>query len=46
MLAHRRHATKRNDQGTDIYLQLVDLSMRPVRPDTDTLTVRTTFGNE
>jgi type VI secretion system protein ImpG len=44
-LATRRTSTRTNDEGTDMYLSMVDLSMRPVRPDTDTLTVRTTCTN-
>jgi type VI secretion system protein ImpG len=44
-LASRRPSGKRNDDGTDIYMSLVDLSMRTVRPDADTLTVRLTCTN-
>lgn len=44
-LASRRASGKRNDDGTDIYMSLVDLSMRTVRPDADTLTVRLTCTN-
>ena len=44
-LAHRRPSAKSGDEGTDVTLSLVDLSARPVRPDADTLTVRTTCTN-
>ncbi len=44
-LAHRRTSNRPNDDGTDMSLSLVDLSLRPMRPDTDTLTVRTTCTN-
>lgn len=44
-LASRRQSTRANDEGTDIFLSLVDLSSRPVRPDADTLTIRTTCSN-
>ncbi len=44
-LASRRPSGKRNDEGTDIFLSLVDLSMRTVRPDADTLTIRLTCTN-
>lgn len=44
-LANRRPSNRRNDEGTDMYLSLVDLSSRPVLPNIDTLTVRTTCTN-
>lgn len=44
-LANRRASGRRNDDGTEIYMSLVDLSLRPVRPDVDTLTVRTLCTN-
>lgn len=44
-LAHRRPSSKVGDEGTEVSLSLVDLSTRPVRPDADTLTVRTTCTN-
>ena len=43
-LAHRR-PSRAGDEGTEVTLSLVDLSARPVRPDIDTLTVRTTCTN-
>ena len=39
-LAHRRPSGRKNDEGTDVYISMVDLSTRPVRPETDVLTVR------
>ncbi len=43
--ANRRPSVRANDDGPDIYLTLVDRSMRPAFPDADTLTVRTTCTN-
>src|SRR5207302_11231248 len=42
------YATRRpapDDQGTDVYLTLVDLDFNPGRPGADTLVVRTTCTN-
>ena len=39
-----RRAT-RDDEGTEVFLSLVDLSSRPVRPNLDALTVRTICTN-
>ena len=36
---------QRPDDGIDIYLSLVDLAMRPVRPDANSLSIRTTCTN-
>jgi type VI secretion system protein ImpG len=44
-LAHRRQSGKIGDEGTEVSISLVDLSGRPLRPDADTLTVRTTCTN-
>jgi type VI secretion system protein ImpG len=44
-LAHRRPSAKAGDEGTEVSLSLVDLSARPLRPDVDTLTLRTTCTN-
>jgi type VI secretion system protein ImpG len=44
-LAHRRPSSKANDEGTEVSITLVDLSARPVYPDIDTLTLRTTCTN-
>lgn len=44
-IANRRQSSRRNDEGTDMFLSIVDLSSRPVRPDSDTITIRTTCTN-
>ncbi|MBS1831098.1 MAG: type VI secretion system baseplate subunit TssF [Acidobacteria bacterium] len=44
-LAHRHRSARKNDEGTDVSLSMVDLSTRPVRPDVDVLTVRTLCTN-
>jgi type VI secretion system protein ImpG len=44
-LARRRPSTRPNDDGTDIYLSLVDLSMHPMAPDANILSLRTTCTN-
>ncbi len=44
-IAHRRASAKSGDEGTDVSLALVDLSARPLHPDTDTLTVRAMCTN-
>jgi type VI secretion system protein ImpG len=44
-IANRRMSSRANDEGSDIYLTLVDRSMRPARPKADTLTVHTTCTN-
>jgi type VI secretion system protein ImpG len=44
-IASRRPSSRRNDIGTDMYISLLDLSMRTVHPDTDSLTIRTTCTN-
>jgi type VI secretion system protein ImpG len=44
-LASRRASGRNNDEGTDVYLSMVDLSGRPIRPETDALTMRTTCTN-
>jgi len=38
--ATRRPSSRRNDEGTEVFLSLVDLSGRPAHPGVDTLTVR------
>jgi type VI secretion system protein ImpG len=43
--AKRHPSGFRDDDGTEVSLSLVDLSCRPVRPDLDTLTVRTICSN-
>jgi len=44
-LARRRPALRPNDDGTDVYLSLVDLALRPVNPDANILSIRTTCTN-
>ncbi len=44
-IANRRPSNRINDEGTEIDISLVDLGLRPIRPDVDTLTVRTTCTN-
>jgi type VI secretion system protein ImpG len=44
-VAARRPSARANDAGTDIYISLVDASLRPLDPGRDTLTVRTTCTN-
>jgi type VI secretion system protein ImpG len=44
-LANRRRSSRRNDEGTEMTISLVDLSSRPISPDTDNLTIRTTCTN-
>jgi type VI secretion system protein ImpG len=44
-IANRRPSSRRNDEGTDMFLSIVDLSSRPVKPSSDTITIRTTCTN-
>ena len=44
-IANRRASPKRGDEGTDMFLTLVDISTRQVFPEQDTLTIRTTCTN-
>ena len=43
--ASRRPSGVRDDEGTEVFLSLADLSSRPVQPDVDVLTVRTLCTN-
>jgi type VI secretion system protein ImpG len=43
--ATRRPSARRHDGGTEVFLSLVDLSFRPTRPASETLTVHTTCTN-
>jgi type VI secretion system protein ImpG len=43
--AARRHGGVENQGGADVYLSLVDLSGRPLRPNVDVLTIETTCTN-
>jgi type VI secretion system protein ImpG len=44
-LASRRPSGRRDDDGTEMFLSLVDLAQRPVEPGVDSLTVRLTCTN-
>ena len=44
-LARRRPSIRPNDEGTDMFLSLIDLSMRPTKPEANILSVRTTCTN-
>ena len=44
-VASRRESLRKQDKGTEVYLSLTDLTLRPVAPDADTLTVDTTCTN-
>jgi type VI secretion system protein ImpG len=41
----RRPSGRHDDDGTEVFISLVDLSGRPVAPDVETLTVRTLCSN-
>ena len=43
--AARRQSGYRDDEGTEVFLSLVDLSSRPVKPNVDSLMVRTICSN-
>jgi type VI secretion system protein ImpG len=43
--AARRPSGRRDDEGGEVYVSLVDLSSRPVRPDAEALTVRAICSN-
>ena len=43
--ASRKPSVRRNDEGTDVFLTLMDLSGRPTHPDFDTFTVHCTCSN-
>lgn len=43
--ANRRESERKDDNGTEVYLSLVDLDFNPSRPDAETLTVATTCTN-
>jgi len=44
-VASRRQSPRANDEGTDMYLSLVDLSFRPMHPKVDAVTVKTLCTN-
>jgi type VI secretion system protein ImpG len=41
----RRQSSKRNDDGTEVFVTLVDLTGRPTRPEFDAITCRCTCTN-
>ena len=41
----RRQTTRRNSEAIDVYLTLVDMTGKPMRPNVDTVTVRLTCTN-
>ncbi|KAA0253315.1 MAG: type VI secretion system baseplate subunit TssF [Acidobacteria bacterium] len=43
--ASRRPSTRKDDEGTEVYLSLVDLGFHPSQPDADTITVEVTCTN-
>jgi len=43
--ARRRPSARRNDDGTDVFISLTDMTGRTVHPDSDTLTVHCTCSN-
>ena len=44
-MAHRRPSEKVGDEGSEVSLSLVDLTGKPLLPDSDSLTIRTTCSN-
>lgn len=44
-IAHRRPSMRENDEGSDMFLALVDLSFRPTHPSVDAVTVKTYCTN-
>ncbi len=44
-LARRRPSERPNDDGTDMFLSLVDLSTQPMSPDANILSIKTTCTN-
>lgn len=44
-IAQRRPSARANDEGTEMFLSLVDLSMRSFTPESNILSVRTTCTN-
>jgi type VI secretion system protein ImpG len=43
--AHRRPSFRRNDNGTEVYISLVDLDFNPALPPTEVLSLRVTCTN-
>jgi type VI secretion system protein ImpG len=44
-LSARRPSNRPGDLGSDMYISLLDLSMRPIFPDSDTLVIKATCTN-
>jgi len=44
-IARRRPSNRPNDEGTDMFLSLIDLSMRMLNPEGNILSIRTTCTN-
>ena len=44
-LANRRPSTREGDEGTDLYLSIIDGSLRPRHPEADALNIRTLCSN-
>ena len=42
---HRRSSFRKNDNGTEVYISLVDLDFKPALPPVDMLTLRVTCTN-
>jgi type VI secretion system protein ImpG len=43
--SRRQASTRRDDEGTDVYISFLDLSGRPLNPDSDTATIHCTCSN-
>jgi len=43
--SRRQASTRRDDEGTEVYIAFLDLSGRPLHPDSDTVTVHCTCSN-
>lgn len=43
--SRRQASTRRDDEGTDVYISFLDLSGRPLHPETDTATIHCTCSN-
>jgi type VI secretion system protein ImpG len=43
--SRRQASTRRDDEGTEVYISFLDLSGRPLHPDSDSVTVHCTCSN-
>jgi type VI secretion system protein ImpG len=43
--SRRQASTRRDDEGTDVYISFLDLSGRPLNPESDTATIHCTCSN-